>query len=332
MRTFPTTLLIALLVTIGEFSTTSGQQEPAIELSFDDSAARYVLTNPASALAEERDTIWNTFEGYRITLVWHEESSFPVTWEVWDRGLNRFLEDTSLIRRTLELADSLRAKAQREQNSIAKHISSYLSTESAIEASVYFVAFTMPYAFCVEQNKIGIDITGEEWNFDTDCILNMAIHEIYHVGYRKVSPDVEYLAVDPTDERSFVGFCYAYLQSEGMATYVGYKALNLYPSDYTHDDYRLLENESQVLRAISQIRMLLEDASALPADSLLMKAWDIGVTKRAYYIAGAYMARIIDERYGTDYLAGLVPGGGLNFTRQYNALVPDDYRIAIIEF
>ncbi|MDH4157260.1 MAG: hypothetical protein OEW00_08295 [candidate division Zixibacteria bacterium] len=326
-----TMLLSTALLLIETFSQDAAPRGPVINLSFDDSAARYVLEHPASALENERDTIWKTFEGYRITLVWHKESSFPVTWEIWEKGLNRFLEDTLLIRRTLELADSLKSKAQKEKNSIAKHISAYLAAAAPITASVYFVAFTTPYAFCVERNKIGIDITGDEWNFDTDCVLNTVIHEIFHVGYRATTPDLEYLQSEPGDEETLLHFCYAYLQSEGMATYVGYKALDLYPSDYRHDDYELLEEDSKVLRAIGQMGVLLEDAGSVAIDSMLQEVWDIGVTERAFYVAGAYMAKTIEEKHGTEYLARLTGKGGLQFTREYNAIVPDEYRIILKE-
>ncbi len=326
------TMLAPMLISTGTLSQPADREKPDMTISFDDAAARYVLENPVNALANERDSIWNTFEGYRITLVWHEKSSFPVTWDIWEKGLKRFQQDTSLIRRTLSLAGSLTNKVQRERDSIAQHISSYLDAGDPIHASVYLVAFTTPYAFCVEENKIGIDITGDEWNFDTDCVLNTTIHEIYHVGFRLNSPDYTYIRVDPIDGETFIRFCYAYLQSEGMATYVAYRALELFPSDYRHIDYDLLEDDSKVKKALGQVGMLIEHARTLEIDSLGKEAWNIGVTERAFYIAGAYMARVIEEKYGTEFLAGLVSKGSLQFAREYNALVSDEYRIALIEF
>ena len=328
-----TSMLFSLvLIWIGMFSPVAAQSGPGIQLHFDDSAARYVLENPTRAIALERDSIWSRFEGYRITLAWHKASSYPVTWDLWERGLNKFIEDTSLISRTLELTDSLHSKAQREQTAIARHLSSYLGSDVTIEASVYLVAFTIPYAFCVERNKIGIDVTGHEWNFNTDCILNTVIHEIYHVGHRALTPDLKYLEADPVNEETYVRFCYAYLQSEGMATYVAYRALDLYPSEYRHEDYDLIENEARVKTAIRQISGMVEDAGTVPIDSMNQKAWDIGVEERAFYIAGAYMARVIEEEYGTDHLAALVRKGGLEFAREYDAVVADEYKIPVVDF
>jgi hypothetical protein len=297
---------------------------------FDDAAARYVLAHPERALVKEHDSIWNAFEGYRITLLWHKESNFPVTWEIWERGLNRFLhKDTSLIRKSLELAGSLQAKAKKEKDRIIAHISSFLGKKTSFDAYVYFVAFTIPYAFCVDTNKIGIDLTADEWGFDTDCILNMLIHEIYHVGFKLNSPDYKYTEQNPADNKTFSRFNYAYLQSEGMATYVGYKALNLYPSDYRHEDYQLLENDDKVQLAIDHMNRLVKMCLTEPVDTLAKASWDIGVEQRAYYIAGAYMAKIIEEKYGTERLAELVGKGSLEFVREYNGLVPDNRKIEI---
>ncbi len=302
-----------------------------IKIRFNDDAARYVLLHPQQALANERDSIWNRFEGYRITLMWHKGSSVPVTWNIWEKGLRRFLyKDTSLIRRSLDLADSLQSKIRREQQNITRHIISYSGKQAGLDAYVYFVAFTVPYAFCVEGNKIGIDLTADEWSFDTDCILNMTIHEIYHVGFEHHSPDYKHIEADPTDARTFLLFHYTYLQSEGMATYVGYKALDLYPSHYRHEDYRLLENDNEVKSAIGKVNQLVRMSRTSPIDTLISESWKKGVTERAYYVAGASMARTLEERFGADRLAELVSKGSIEFVKQYNALVPADRRIELM--
>ena len=305
-------------------------QNSDIKIFFDDSAARYVLENPEKALNKERDSIWKSFGGYRITSIWHEKSSVPITWKYWEKGLNKFLSDTTLIKKSLSLVDSLKSKVNREENTIIQHISSYSYEKSKINAFIYFVAFTIPYAFCVDTNKIGIDITGSEWNFDTECILNTVIHEIYHIAYKLNSPDYfKYIAIDPIDRESFVRFNYAYLQSEGMATFVGYKALNIFPSDYRHPDYELLENDSTVKMSIEKVNSLNE--MTMPIDTLLQECWKLGVEERAYYVAGGYMAKIIEEKHGTEYLAALVKDGSINFVKEYNLLVPDDYKLVLVE-
>lgn len=307
------------------------QSTQSIKVIFNDSAAIYVLKDPANAL-KERDFIWNNFDGYRITLVWHKESSVPVTWKFWEKCLDRFInKDTSLTGKTLELSNNLIALEKKEHEKIVQHLSTYLPKNTSFTAYIYLIAFTIPYAFCVEKNKIGMDVTGDEWYYNPECILNTTIHEIYHVGYRTFSPDVKYLSDDPTNRETFIRFNYAYLLSEGMATYVAYKALDLFPTDYKQDDYKLLENDSKVKNAIGQINEMLEQTKALTIDSLNKVAWDVGVAKRAYYIAGAYMLKKIEEKFGREYLVELIQKGGQQVVKKYNTLVSEEYRITLVE-
>jgi hypothetical protein len=307
------------------------QKEQDIKIFINDSAARYVLENPVNAL-KERDSIWNTFEGYRITHVWHEKSSYPITWELWERGLDKFTNnDTSLITKSLKLINNISILEKREHKKIEQHLASYLPKTISFNAYVYFIAFTIPYAFCVEQNKIGLEVTADEWHFDSECLLNIMIHELYHVGYRLNSPDTTYLNSDPINNEQFINFNYAYMLSEGMATHVAYKALNLFPSNYKHDDYKLMEDEKNIKNAIGGINKLLEMTKTETVDTLYKKIWDIGVSQRAYYIAGAYMCKIIEEKFGTEYLAEIVSKGSLQFIKEYNVLVSDDYKINRVE-
>jgi len=306
-------------------------KEQGINIFIDDAAARYVLENPEKALAE-RDSIWKTFEGYRITQVWHERSSYPITWELWERGLNRFTnKDTTLITKSLDLINDISILEKREHTKIEQHLASYLPKTVSFNADVYFIAFTIPYAFCVEQNKIGLEVTAGEWHFDAECLLNIMIHELYHVGYRLNTPDIKYLNSDPTNTGQFIRFNYAYLLSEGMATHVAYKALDLFPSNYKHDDYKLMEDEKNIKNAIGGVNKLLEMTRTEPIDTLNQKIWDIGITQRAYYIAGAYMCSIIEEEIGTEYLAGIVSKGSQQFVKEYNVLAPDDHKINLVD-
>lgn len=327
-------IIIILFITIvcnDIYPQLNDQRKQDIKIFIDDSAARYILENPANAL-EKRDSIWNTFEGYRITLVWHKESSFPITWRIWNKGLNKYINvDTSLSGRSLTLINNLSELEKREHEKMVEHLSSYLPENANFNAFVYLVAFTEPYAFCVEQNKIGIDITGDEWHFDPECLFNMMIHEIYHVGYKLNTSDTVYLAADPVNNEQFISFNYAYILDEGMATYVAYKALNLFPTAYKHDDYKLLEDESKVKDAVNGINKILDIAKTETIDTLNQKLWDVGIAQRAYYVAGAYICKKIEEKFGTEYLADLIPKGALHIIKEYNALVMDDFKINVID-
>lgn len=329
MRTI-LTIFFLIYILSEVFAQNIEQNDGRVKIYFDDSAARFVLKNPENAL-KNRDSIWNTFEGYRITLVWHKESSVPVTWDYWEKGLKKFIyKDTSLIRKSLELSDKLINLEKKEHEKIVKYLSTYLPDNTAFNAYVYFVAFTIPYAFCVEQNKIGIDITADEWYFDPECLFNMIIHEVYHVGYRVNSTEKKYIDNEPENIEQFIRFNYAYILSEGMATYVAYKALELFPSNYKHDDYKLLEDDKKTINAFTEINTLLEKIKTDSISTLNKEAWDIGVGKRAYYVSGAYMCQTIENKFGKKYLVELLHKGGQQFIKKYNELVSDNYKINFI--
>lgn len=307
------------------------QEKPAVTIYFDDSAARHVLQDPAGAL-QSRDEIWDSFEGYRITRVWHEESSYPLTWELWEKRLKLFLEDDDLPRQSLKLLGDFSQLEKREHSKIEQHLAAYLPNTSSFDAYVYFIGFTIPYAFTVEQNKIGMEINADEWHHDPECLLNTVIHELFHVGYRLNSPDITYLNTDPETTDQFIAFHYAYMFNEGMATHVARQALDLFPSEYQHEDYRLLEDAAEVQKAFDGVNKLLAMARTEPADKQLDSLWDIGVMHRAYYVAGAVICSAIEEKYGRAYLSGLVAKGGLQLVEEYNRIAAPGLEIDVLEY
>ncbi|MFC1565606.1 DUF5700 domain-containing putative Zn-dependent protease [Candidatus Neomarinimicrobiota bacterium] len=324
------TMFALYFLTMGISAQTTNQNEQEIKIVIDDSAARYVLENPKEAI-KERNQIWGAYEGYRITKVWHEGSNYPLTWKFWDRGLEKITNsDTLLAHKSLKLINDIRSLETLGHDNIVNHLASYLPQKTNFDAFVYFVAFTAPYAFTIEQNKIGIDITGHEWHFDPNCLMNIIIHEMYHVGYKTISPDGKILSLDPKNYEQYVSYNYAYMFSEGIATHVAFKALDLFPSSYKHDDYKLMENDQNIKNAIKSINQLNEIAKTEDIETMNQKAWDVGVMDRAYYLAGAYMCKVIEDKFGIECLADIVTKGGLQFTKVYNELVMEDYKIKLI--
>jgi hypothetical protein len=307
------------------------QKEPEVNIVIDGSAARYVLENPARAL-QNRDSIWNTFEGYRITRVWHDGSSYPLTWDLWEKRLNKFINDDSLTKNALKMLDDISALEKKEHRQIVKHLSSYLPAARSFNAHVYFVAFTIPYAFVVEQNNIGIEINADEWHNDPECLLNIVIHELFHVGYRLNSPDVWRLQSDPANTDELIAFNYAYLFKEGMANHVAFRALDLFPSEYKHEDYLLMEEEENIRNAFIGVNRIQKKKKTGTLESSMKGLWEIGVMQRAYYLAGAYMCQSIEEKFGRAHLSELVSRGSRQFVKEYNEIAPRDLKIDMLDF
>jgi len=145
---------------------------------------RAVLGNPSYAL-KKRDSIWNSFEGYRLTLAWHERQSVPLRFEFYESALHDMLSDSLRFAKKKKYLETINRIQELERSSgriIRKHISSYLPSDTAFTAYAYFVAFTTPYAFSLS-DKLVIDIGSPRWHQNEEYIVNIVIHEIYHIGY-----------------------------------------------------------------------------------------------------------------------------------------------------
>jgi tetratricopeptide (TPR) repeat protein len=119
-------------------------------------------------------------------------------------------------------------------------------------------------------------------------------------------------------------------QNEGITTYMAYKAQAFFPAKY-ENDYNLLENKDTVFELLSNLNTLFKNAVSIAVDQLQKKSWELGVEERGYYVVGAYMAQIIDEKKGRDELIETILKGPITFIRTYNALVDKNKQIYELE-
>ena len=63
---------------------------------------------------------------------------------------------------------------------------------------------------------------------NVENILNNLTHEIFHVGYSHMRRERTEIALQDTRLYGMLD----YLQNEGMATYVGYEAVSLFPRSF----------------------------------------------------------------------------------------------------
>jgi hypothetical protein len=319
-----------VLLFIVMWTRSSGQtSHNVITIEVDDSAVRAVLSNPSYAL-KKRDSIWNSFEGYRLTLAWHERQSVPPSFEFYESALHDMLSDSPRFTKKNRYLETINRIQEIEKNSggtISRHISSYLPSDSAFTAYTYLVAFTTPYAFSLS-DKLVIDIGSPRWHQNAEYIVNIVIHEIYHIGYEIFTPDT--LASAPSDKNSLLQSIFNDIQNEGMATYVAYRALDLIPSDYEDRDYQLLENNGSVDKGFHEINQMIADCDSVPLDTMVERAWNTGVAKdRAFYVAGAWMAGEIERTKGKKFLVGLVGKGSRVFVEEYNGIAGKDRKIRV---
>jgi hypothetical protein len=111
-------------------------------------------------------------------------------------------------------------------------------------------------------------------------------------------------------------------QNEGMATYVAYR---IKPDSVENEDYQLLESPAEVRSRFRSLRRLVRDCKAANGAALSRlpeTIRDAGNRERVYYVVGAYMAKVIEERRGRRALVKTVSDGPRAFFRAYTATSP----------
>jgi hypothetical protein len=175
--------------------------------------------------------------------------------------------------------------------------------------------------------QIVIDPLSSHYKQDPDRVFNLITHETFHLGYgynrelrreKKLDDDFVYNTVLDG------------LQNEGIATYVGYRAREIFPNN-DEPDYVMLEDPATVRRKLEKLNKLFGLIGTVSVDSLRGLAWDEGVMGRAYYVVGAHMARTIDEERGREALVETIAVGPLSFVDVYNEIADPDMRILATE-
>jgi hypothetical protein len=158
-------------------------------------------------------------------------------------------------------------------------------------------------------------------------VLNIIVHELFHVGFGRYIEPIDFSKMKTREQT--IDLLSRGLQNEGMATYVAYRARQIFPSSKIDPDYTMLENRSDVLRLGEKINHLLELGRSEPFEEIRDTIWEEGVRSRAYYVVGAYMAGRIEEARGRAALVDTIVKGSRCFIETYNGLPSDDFKIII---
>ena len=171
----------------------------------------------------------------------------------------------------------------------------------------------------MNNTQIVVDVTSPKLGGTKASIMNILFHEVYHIGYgiNRLLRTEEPLA----DDRKY--FVLDVLHNEGLSTYVAWTALDLYP--YTDfDDYRMLDDDQIVSDKIRAVNAIFTQIDGLSGDEFSKLSWKEGVMGRAYYVAGAHMARKIAVTLGRDALMATIEQGPRAFVSLYNTIADDD--------
>ena len=332
------TVLITSIITLSYFNK---QNNNVIKLVIDDSAARYVLENIDRAQINKA-LIYKKYKGYQMQIDWVnnkdnsklksvEESKFLC--DYFEECYKNYKKDSNQVCQVLKIIDELHVLEKIKRDKISQHLLSYLPSKSGFTTNLYLVVFT-PINGTARNNNIMVRLDSKN---SAEYTLNLMIHEAYHIGQGRNYYFYLRLYSTINKKKRFMMQMYHDMQFEGLATWVGFKALDFMPITYTEDynlpgyDYFQLERDTCVRNSIKQINRLIAKTNCSAIDSLNKEAFDIGVWKRAYYVAGAYMSKIIEAKFGKEYLAGLINKNEKVFITEYNAIVTDDYKITVIE-
>jgi hypothetical protein len=218
----------------------------------------------------------------------------------------------------LFFSEELMKKNTQFRKKALPHICSWLPESTRFDTEIHFAAFIPPWAFSWGDGIIVIDVSAKKWNQNAGLVMNLLIHEIYHLGFVKYNPGFSLKSAGK--EKEFIENILWQLQNEGMATWVAYNGRKIFPTGKNEPDYQKLESNAQIDRLFGKLNSLIEKVEENVSKKTQKLVWEIGVKERAFYIVGAYMAKKLEEKKGREFLLKLIKMKPINFAVEYNKL------------
>jgi len=298
------------------------------EIRFDDSSIKRVFTDPEGVL-EDVQGFWEREPPYRTTMEWSEATRVPIDYKGFMAKLEELGRQTPEDRRRHEayrLSERIMESAPTFKTKALSHVYSYLPEGTSVDSVVRTACFIPPWAYCA-RGSIIINTSHRHWENDACMVLNIVVHELFHVGFGRYIEPVNLSKIETREQT--IDLITRGLQNEGMATYVAYRARHIFPSSTVDPDYTMLENRADVLRLGEKINRLLELGRSEPFGEIRDTIWQEGVRSRAYYVVGAQMAGRIEEVLGRGALVETIVKGSRCFVEAYNGLPSDGPKIII---
>lgn len=294
-------------------------------IPFETTTLEAILLEPGRVLEEGRD-FWEGQKPLVLAQSWADEVGSRNPYRAF-RGRVQALErrpagEESTLSLTA-MMNALRSSEEAWATRALPHLCSFFPVDVELNIPAFFVAFIPPRAFA-NTDGIVIDVAAEYWEGNPDNILNSLIHEFFHIGFGQTR---QHRCEAPLENERLYG-ALEMLQSEGMAVWVAYSALEDFPAPNEVDN-DLLENPEEVTRLLDAVNQLLSNSVSERVRNWGRLAWQIGVTNRGYYVVGAHMARTIEEELGREALIRTLTQGPLSYARLYNSLVPPEMQVQI---
>jgi len=297
---------------------------PETKVVFVTSTLERIISEPQQVL-EREDNFWTEEKVQVLAQGWIDEVRVKNARDKWRRNISELAGLTPEERKKhhlVEMTDYIKSKESTFADKATPLLVSFVpETDRKLDLPVYFTAYIPPRAFASSEGIV-IDVASSYWNDNPDNILNCLVHELFHICY-------SWFRAGRTEVPVYNEFHYKmmeFLQNEGLATYVGYNALPIFPAP-DEKDYALLESPEEVTRLINEVNGLFAKVNTVSPKELQQAHWKTGVKGRGYYIAGAHMAQVIEKELGRDRLQQTIVEGPRSFIELYNSIAPEDSQI-----
>ena len=302
------------------------------EIRFNYSAIDRLFSEPEEIL-KDAEGFWESEPALLEARAWHERQAIPLDWDRFRslvEEIARIPEAKRSTHRAAAVTRRIREEGERFMREGLPHLCKFLpESPVTISFNMLFAGGIVPYAFSGDDAVV--DLSHGYWHTKglsiegiASWILNVLVHECYHVGYDaflEKRPDVP--SQDTRLHRILDD-----IQNEGMANYVNYTAQKLFSAP-AETDFHMLDEPAQVTEKISMTNAILQARNSLANDELRELIWEDGIQKRAFYVAGSHMARAIDEKAGRRALTDTIMEGSLAFVKAYNRFAEGSLRIRI---
>ena len=155
------------------------------EVIFDFSSIDKILNSPNEIL-DNVNLFWESDSAYVLAKVWHETTQVPIPMKKRTKSIKKILklsDDNRQSYPTMQLANKLKEKEQDFINNAILQIASFLPEQTPkLSTKIYFTAFTTLWAFSAYGHSV-ISLTDSHYHNSAEYVLNLMIHELFHVGY-----------------------------------------------------------------------------------------------------------------------------------------------------
>ena len=269
---------------------------------------------------ENEEAFWSEYLSQKYTRDWIDQVKYPMDYDQWRKTVTEWSEVPEEKRLGMDFLRNAERIIEGRQVFIDKalpHVCSYLPDDANLDISVHFTAYVPPRAFAM--GEIVINMTATYWNNNPDNILNTMVHELFHVGY-------SYCEELREEEEGPLIDIMRNIHNEGVCTYIGYTAQDIFPAP-DEKDYQMLDDKAEVRRHLENVNEIMSKIGSLPEDELDKLSWDTGVIGRSYYVTGAHMCQVIEEKAGKDVFKQTLLDGPKSFFETYNGLVSESEKL-----